>query len=217
MSATATRSYRWLFWTLALLGVALDQTTKYGLFAGLYEPGQRYGTITVIKGVFYLETCYSDNEDDGHDWLGPLRQANGPRLPEVNTGALWGIGGNNQDGTNYNYVFAIVSIVAAAAIVLWSLRSSTAQDRWLCVALGLILAGTLGNLYDRMVFQGVRDFFKWVYLYNFPVFNVADSCLVCGASVLLLQAFFAAPTERNEPHPTATAEESAALQISNAK
>lgn len=70
-------------------------------------------------------------------------------------------------------------------------RHAAAADRWLCLALGLILAGTLGNLYDRIVFLGVRDFLQWYYLFNFPRFNIADSCLVCGASVLLLQAFFA--------------------------
>jgi signal peptidase II len=198
MSTTANRSYRWLFWTLALCGLALDQGSKYGLFAGLYSDGQDRGLITVIPSVFYLETTYGPLGDDGEDLLSPLRQANGPKLPLVNHGALWGIGGGDPDGKNYNHVFAMVSIIAAIAIMFWSMRQSTAQDRWLCVALGLILAGTLGNLYDRIVFQGVRDFFKWVYLYHFPVFNVADSCLVCGASLLLLQAFFASHEEKKD-------------------
>ena len=205
MSTTANRSYRWLFWTLALCGLALDQGSKYGLFAGLYSEGQSCGLITVVPGVFYLETTYSRQEDDGQDLLSPLRRANGPKLPSVNHGALWGIGNRVEeepDGKDYNHVFATVSILAAVAIVLWSLRRSTAEDRWLCVALGLILAGTLGNLYDRVVFLGVRDFFKWVYLYNFPVFNVADSCLVCGASLLLLQAFFASQEEKKEAATT---------------
>src|SRR5439155_13704091 len=101
--------------------------------------------------------------------------------------------------SDLNHVFAVVSVAAAAAIVVWSLRRATAQDRWLCVALGLILAGTLGNLYDRVVFSGVRDFLAWVYLYDFPVFNIADSCLVCGATLLLLQAFFTVPEDRKAP------------------
>jgi signal peptidase II len=194
MNTTANRSYRWLFWTLALCGLILDQGSKYGLFAGLYREGQD-GEITVIPSVFYLETSYGPKQDDGQDFLSPLRQANGPKLPNVNHGALWGIGGRSEDGKDFNHVFAAVSIVAAIAIVIWSFRQTTAHDRWLCVALGLILAGTLGNLYDRVVFEGVRDFFKWIYLYRFPVFNVADSCLVCGASLLLLQAFFASHDE----------------------
>src|SRR5207248_5691819 len=127
------------------------------------------------------------------------RRLNGPKLPKVNHGALWGIGGrldDDDEGTDFNHVFAIVSVIAAIAIVGWSLRAATAHDRWLCMALGLILAGTLGNLYDRVVFGGVRDFlyFYWI---EWPVFNVADCCLVCGAFLLLTQAFC------NQPEPSA--------------
>jgi lipoprotein signal peptidase len=67
------------------------------------------------------------------------------------------------------------------------------------VALGLILGGTVGNLYDRIVFGGVRDFL-YFYWFDFPVFNVADSCLVVGASLLLLQALFG--KQKTEPAAT---------------
>jgi lipoprotein signal peptidase len=96
-------------------------------------------------------------------------------------------------------VFALVSVAAAAAIALWSLRGSTAKDGLLCVALGLILAGTLGNLFDRVVFHGVRDFL-YFYRIEYPVFNVADCFLVGGAGLLLLQAFLA-PAEGKVPEP----------------
>jgi lipoprotein signal peptidase len=83
----------------------------------------------------------------------------------------------------------VVSLLAAVAILVWSTQKATAQDRWLCAALGLILAGTLGNFYDRLMFNGVRDFLHWNYLFDWPVFNVADCCLVSGAFLLLVQAF----------------------------
>ncbi len=71
----------------------------------------------------------------------------------------------------------------------------------MCIALGLILAGTLGNLYDRVVFGGVRNFLYWFYLVDWPVFNFADCCLVCGAGLLLLQAFLteASPATQEAP------------------
>src|SRR5205823_3497420 len=72
-------------------------------------------------------------------------------------------------------------------------------DRRLCVALGLIFAGTLGNLYDRLFFGGVRDFLHWYYLVDWPVFNLADCCLVVGAGLLLLQAFQSPPTADEAP------------------
>src|SRR5438445_18032 len=105
-----------------------------------------------------------------------------------------------------NAVFALVSVLAAGAIVYWSLRRSTVHDWSLCAALGLILAGTLGNLYDRLVFGGVRDFLHWYRWFEWPVFNVADCCLVCGAFLLLAQAFW------NRPEPVGEATESHALR-----
>ena len=69
---------------------------------------------------------------------------------------------------------------------------------WVCIALGLILGGTLGNFYDRVVFNGVRDFLHWNYLFDWPVFNLADSCLVCGACLLLLQAFGKQPVATDD-------------------
>jgi len=80
-------------------------------------------------------------------------------------------------------------MLAAAGILVWVSRKSTAQDRWLCAALGLIFGGTIGNLYDRLVFNGVRDFL-YFYKVEWPVFNVADCCLVVGAIMLMLHAFF---------------------------
>jgi lipoprotein signal peptidase len=62
------------------------------------------------------------------------------------------------------------------------------------------LAGTLGNLYDRVVFSGVRDFLHWNYLFDWPVFNCADCCLVSGACLLLIQAFGTQPKPA-DPEP----------------
>ncbi len=165
------RSYRKLFWTLALTGAIVDQLSKYSIFSWLYEvEDNRHPLIT---GAFDLVAQY--------------KRVNGEIVPHVNHGALFGLA---QQGENVaNGVFAAISLIAAVAIIFWSFQRSTARDRSLCIALGLILAGTLGNLYDRLTFTGVRDFLHWYYLVDWPVFNIADCCLVAGAGLLLLQAF----------------------------
>jgi lipoprotein signal peptidase len=90
-------------------------------------------------------------------------------------------------------------VLAASFILVWALRPMVAQDRFLSVALGLILGGTLGNLYDRMIFGGVRDFLHCYYgTHVWPDFNIADCCLVCGAGVLLVHSFFIAD-KKDEP------------------
>jgi len=186
------RSYLWFFWSLALVGFALDQASKYTVFHWLYDNG-RGDRYQLISGVFELEAQFQSTPrglpklDTGEGLLSPLRTWGGDALPYVNTGALFG------QGRDLNGLFTFVSIAAALAILGWSTRPAVARDRFLSVALGLILAGTLGNLYDRLVFDGVRDFLRWYYLVDFPVFNLADSCLVCGAFLLLVQAFGTRP------------------------
>jgi signal peptidase II len=54
----------------------------------------------------------------------------------------------------------------------------------------LIIAGALGNLVDRFRFGYVVDFIEWYYRdYHWPVFNIADSCIVVGAVLLILFSF----------------------------
>jgi signal peptidase II len=115
-----------------------------------------------------------------------------------NEGALWGIG-RNIDGSNK--VFAVFSVCAAIAILYWLLWRGAAREWALSMALGLIMAGVIGNCYDRMVWGRVRD---WIYfeLINWPIFNVADSCLVCGASLLVAYSLY---VERQTSRSAATA------------
>lgn len=87
--------------------------------------------------------------------------------------------------TNVPWLFFGASVVVAAAIVVYAFRVTVATT---AVGLGLILGGALGNLTDRVVRgNGISgrvvdfiDFHIW------PVFNVADSCIVIGAAVLLV-------------------------------
>lgn len=167
-------TYRHWLWILALIGLAADQASKYGVFHALQTTPQN--RTEVIPGAFDLVA----------QWVTPDE-------PHVNTGALFGM------GRGANVVFATISLLAAIAIIWWGSYQSTAHDRGLCLALGLILGGTLGNLYDRVIFGGVRDFLHWKYLVNWPVFNFADCCLVCGAGLLLIQAFRSHPAPEPEP------------------
>ena len=165
-----------LFWCLALLGLAADQASKYGVFSWLHGvDGHSHALFQTEQGKgFHLVAQFDHN-------------STGQEVPHVNHGALFGFLREYQ--THANAAFAIISLLAALAIVVWSTLGGTARDAWLCAALGLILAGTLGNFYDRVMFNGVRDFLHWDYLFDWPVFNIADCCLVCGAGLLLIQAF----------------------------
>lgn len=192
MRIMPNKSYRWLLYGLALAALVVDQASKYGVFGWLGN--QPNPTFVVFQageqqGGFQLVAQYTIGD-------------NGQRVPHVNHGALFGV--LREHKTLANAGFALISFLAAAIIVLWSRQRSTASDRWLCTALGLILGGTLGNFFDRIVFNGVRDFLHWNYLFDWPVFNVADCCLVAGAALLLIQAFLVQPCPESAPRETPT-------------
>jgi signal peptidase II len=114
----------------------------------------------------------------------------------LNEGALFGLGQGKA------WLFAGFSVCAAVAIVYWLFVVGAAQDRLLTVALGGVLAGVLGNLYDRLGMwwtsdipthyprYAVRD---WILLqygnWVWPNFNVADMLLVGGAGLLILHTW----------------------------
>lgn len=232
MNTQVVRSYRWLFALVALFGLAADQASKYVVFTWLYADGPRpvepwFGSfeirtsvypdhetgafeasrrVELLDGTFSLTAVHFLDETASPDDLRyALQTVSGPNLPRVNTGALFGqkLGLAPADS---NRLFAGVSFLAALAIVCWSGRPAVRRERLLSVALGLILAGTVGNCYDRLVFGGVRDFLHWYRFIDWPVFNVADCCLVCGAGLLIVHAFLYAEEETVAPAQAQSAE-----------
>ncbi len=94
----------------------------------------------------------------------------------TNTGAAFGL---FQDA---NLFFIVVSIVVSLAIVVY--HRYIPDGTWLVrLSLGLQLGGALGNLVDRLTVGHVIDFLDFQV---WPVFNVADSSIVCGAILLAL-------------------------------
>lgn len=166
-----------LFVVLAVGGAAFDLVTKDRVFA-LVGPPPHSPPVSVIAPVLELRTSH-------------------------NHGALWGFGRDLKHGSLF---FAVLSIAAAVFILYWLFRAGHAADTRQTAALGLIMAGALGNCHDRLRFGYVRDF---VYFhvdsigFDFPIFNFADNMLVVGAILLMLQAL--RPEPAAGPAPTAPA------------
>ena len=95
---------------------------------------------------------------------------------------------------------APVAILMSGGAVWYSLRHP--RDPALAhVAMGLLAAGALGNLYDRMFLGKVTDMFYFRAI-NFPVFNVADSCITIAA-VLLIYLWSVEAMVKPKPAPPA--------------
>ena len=106
----------------------------------------------------------------------------------INTGAAFSLLENlPPNGVRIGLiVFSVVAAIVVFAFLWLSGRTFSLTS----VALALILGGALGNLYDRIRFHHVVDFLAVrIYHYNWPDFNVADSCIVIGACLLLLEIF----------------------------
>jgi len=86
--------------------------------------------------------------------------------------------------------FLLVPFVALVVIML-ILRGLKDSQRGQIFGLSLIFGGAIGNYIDRLRFQYVIDFLDFHYseVYHWPAFNVADSSIVCGVALLILQMF----------------------------
>ena len=82
--------------------------------------------------------------------------------------------------------FSIFAVVVILILLLRIGRTFTTTS----LALALILGGAIGNLYDRVRYKYVIDFIEvHIFRYHWPDFNVADSCIVIGACLLMLEIF----------------------------
>jgi len=79
----------------------------------------------------------------------------------------------------------------AMIVVCYMLWKSAAKFTWTGLALALILGGAVGNLYDRILFGRVTDFLHvYIGAHTWPDFNIADSAIVCGATLLFIDLIF---------------------------
>lgn len=96
-----------------------------------------------------------------------------------NEGAAWGI------LNNASWLIILCTILAIFIIYhfIYCFKQNTRNN----IAFGLLYGGLAGNLIDRVVYGYVRDFFDfYIFNYNYPVFNIADICIVIGVILLVI-------------------------------
>ncbi len=152
----------------------LDQLTKTWVATSIHY-GDR---ITVLDGFFYLTHVR-------------------------NPGAAFSMFATAPEMIR-RWFFVIVTLVAIVMIISFY-RQLTPGDRLSAIALGLILGGASGNLFDRIFRTGeVVDFlhFRLWTGYSWPDFNVADSCIVIGVGLLVLELFASEGEQSGDPRGT---------------
>lgn len=156
--------------------------------------------LDLISKSWALDTLGGGNRTEIFGGFVPLTLA-------YNRGAAFGI----SLGDDSRWFFIPITILALI-LLLVLLKQATRRDWLRLVSISMVVAGALGNLYDRVRWdRGVVDFIGPIDLgiMDWPIFNVADMSITCGA-VLLAISFWeeerrerAEAVDRKEGEPTA--------------
>src|SRR4051794_11127109 len=102
-----------------------------------------------------------------------------------NRGVAFGI--FNDSTSEWRTTLLVIASVAAVAMVATMLWNAHKLDRYSFWGLSLILGGAAGNVFDRIVSGQETDFLLfYVGTYQWPTFNLADSAIVVGSGLLLM-------------------------------
>jgi len=86
------------------------------------------------------------------------------------------------------HLFTVIGIAASLFIIFLLIRHG--EQKLFSFALALILGGAIGNVIDRVLYGHVIDFLDFhIAGWHWPAFNIADSAIVCGAILLVLEEF----------------------------
>lgn len=118
-----------------------------------------------------------------------------PVIPHVlrithwtNEGAAFSLFADSATPNTVRWVLVSFSLVAALVVLIAMIRLGN-RITLTTLALALILAGALGNVHDRIAYGSVIDFIEvHIFTYHWPDFNVADSSIVVGACLLMLDS-----------------------------
>ena len=131
----------------------------------------------------------------------------------LNSGAVFGLGAGHR-----GLLIAFTAVAVGIALWIFGWRTG-ARSPVVHLGIGLVLAGALGNLWDRILFGRVRDFLYMLPEWNLPlgltwpggrpevwpwIFNVADVLLLIGLGLIFIHLYQAEKVERRESDATAT-------------
>ncbi|WP_163182873.1 signal peptidase II [Neobacillus sedimentimangrovi] len=140
---------------------------------------------------YYLTALFIIILDQITKWLIVKNMYIGESIPVIddflyitshrNRGAAWGI---LQGQMWFFYVITVIVIIG----LIYYLHKAAKGKMLLGISLAFMLGGAIGNFIDRVFRKEVVDFIhSYIFSYNFPVFNIADSALVIGVGLLMIQ------------------------------
>ena len=123
-----------------------------------------------------------------------------PGIFEIKLAYNYGIAFGLMEGKGV--YFAPVAVVIAGYATYWCIKNSE-ETTFTYVTVGMLVAGAVGNLIDRVVAGKVTDMF-WFRLINFPVFNIADACITISAVLLFVRSLKTSNSTNDEVPKTSS-------------
>ncbi|HLL55114.1 MAG TPA: signal peptidase II [Myxococcaceae bacterium] len=194
------RGYRLLF-VIGLLTLVADQGTKYLAVSGLTDALEDERGLGRLSAFLFAPSPFETTLTARRPRLDAGRAVHPDyfhlRYVE-NPGAAWGLWSNLPDRFRQPF-FLGVSVLALGFISFMYSRLEGAQ-RFLRVALALVMGGAVGNFVDRLLRGYVIDFIDWHWRNSpgmrWPTFNVADVAITLGVAFILAESLRA---QANEP------------------
>mgnify|MGYP001403361456 FL=1 len=153
---------------------------------------KKYKTLLlIIVGMVFLDQAtklYIDSNMELHQSIQVIK--NFFQITYIrNSGAAFGILSGFK--SPWLTLFFVLISVVAIGIIMFYYHKTPENQRLTLVSFALIMSGAIGNFIDRVFYGEVIDFlyFHW-YQHYWPAFNVADSCITIGVSLLLWNMFF---------------------------
>lgn len=100
-----------------------------------------------------------------------------------NTGAAFSI------LIGYRYILIIITLIFLYYLYKYT-KKQTNPNKLAILSYGLLLGGIIGNLIDRIIYGYVIDYLDFmIFNYNFPIFNLADTFIVIGCIILVINSY----------------------------
>ncbi len=170
----------WIFWT-AFAVLLLDQASKYAVFYGHVIGKLGYtgapSDLAALKQFLVSVAARNSIPADGKFVVLSFT---------ANDAALFGIGNGTQWAAR---LLASMTAVFLFLLLFFAIRNHKKMSRLSAFTYGLLIGGSIGNLYDRIAFGYVRDMIYAKFI-DFPIFNIADSAICIAIALIVIETLF---------------------------
>lgn len=157
----------------------------------------------ITLGILFLATTLLFDQSSKlviFAWLDSMGQGYVTIFPFFSFVKVWNTGvsfGMFQDMVHGPLFFSLLGLCITGILAVWLAKAETLLQ---AIALGMVIGGALGNIIDRLRFGAVADFLDFhIGAWHWPAFNIADSAVCIGVTLLIGEHIFFLKKGENTP------------------